>query len=208
MAIKIIDLVLRGMHGMDPNAKLVAVVLADQTRGISEGICWPGISLIANLAGMSRRQVTDRLAELRDAGWLDVVANPKGGRAPTKYRLNIRRLRESAEQSTVQDAAQSAAQHGAQSGAQNDLMQPRKTDGQPRKNEGSTAQHVAHEPLNRSNSTDFNHARAPETQSHYSVIETKEAAGTLFIEKGNGEPATHRRSGAELTLDEQQRRQQ
>ena len=95
MAIECVDVVLRGLRNVTPAQKLVALILAEHARRGTDGAAWPSVPTISDLAGTSERQVQRDLRALVAAGWVSAEKVSRGGR-PTVYRLNLKRLAESA----------------------------------------------------------------------------------------------------------------
>src|SRR5205823_5358968 len=94
MAVEYVDAVLRGLFGVTPTTKLVAVVLAEHAGRGSGGVSWPSIDTIACLAGIDPRNVRRHIAILVEAGWILPISSRKGGRAKsTHYRLNVETMR-------------------------------------------------------------------------------------------------------------------
>ena len=72
--------------GLDPDLKLVAVLLADIASDDGTNI-WPSVAYVAWLAGVSERTVQRRLRALEESGVLVAVERPIGGRRTVSYRL-------------------------------------------------------------------------------------------------------------------------
>lgn len=76
---------------LDPTARLVLLVLADQVDHMGQG-CWTSNRTIALAVGASVRTVQRRLAELRDAGLIKygdqrLVSHLRSDRKPTVWDL-------------------------------------------------------------------------------------------------------------------------
>ena len=90
MAGKFVSVVLTGLQGVDPTAKLVAVCLADCANEGHGGLAWPSVATIARRAGICERQVQAHLRTLEAAGWIARESAGQGGRGmTTRYRLHL-----------------------------------------------------------------------------------------------------------------------
>jgi hypothetical protein len=90
---RFVSLVMDGLVGVDPSAKLVVVVLADCANQNAGGIAFPSIATIARRTGICERQVRDHLRKLEVEDWISREGATHGGRGmTTRYRLNLRRL--------------------------------------------------------------------------------------------------------------------
>jgi hypothetical protein len=66
---------------------LLALALADYAHDDGNNI-FPSVETLAKKTRQSERTVQKQLGIMRESGWLEVVARPKGGRYPTVYRIN------------------------------------------------------------------------------------------------------------------------
>jgi len=58
----------------------------------SQGVMYPGRKKLARMSGVSIRTVATILADMRAAGALEVISHGKGGRASTRYKMNVKGL--------------------------------------------------------------------------------------------------------------------
>lgn len=94
MAGVFVSLVMQGLTGADPSAKLVAVALADFAQVKDHGVAFPSVSRLCAVTGLSERQVQQHLRQLRTDGWIAPEGATHGGRGmSTRYRLNLPKLR-------------------------------------------------------------------------------------------------------------------
>ena len=72
-----------------PTSKLVLLALADKAN--DDGECWPGMSTVAEMAGVSVRQVSTHLARLEDEGLLvrRRKRNARGWLGSYTFHLNV-----------------------------------------------------------------------------------------------------------------------
>jgi hypothetical protein len=109
-----ISLVLQGMRGVDPSAKLVAIVLADCANPQHNGVAFPSVATIMERTGLAERSVQVHLRELVLEGWIETVGSTRGGRGmATRYRLNVPRLRAEAHKKGAAHDTLSGAINGA-----------------------------------------------------------------------------------------------
>lgn len=64
----------RGQHGLPPGCKLVLILLADMAN--ENGVCWPGVALLARDAECDARQAQRHLRMLEERGLLRVQRRP------------------------------------------------------------------------------------------------------------------------------------
>jgi len=89
-----VGLVLTGMAGVDPSAKLIAIILADCANLSHQGVSFPSIATIMQRSNLSERQVQYHLRELTASNWIMPEGATHGGRGhATRYRLNLAKLR-------------------------------------------------------------------------------------------------------------------
>lgn len=72
---------------------LVLALLNIWFKRKAEGLMYPGRKKLAKMAGISIRTAATILAEMREAGALEVICYGKGGRGKaTRYRMNLTKL--------------------------------------------------------------------------------------------------------------------
>ncbi|HEV8024533.1 MAG TPA: helix-turn-helix domain-containing protein, partial [Candidatus Nanopelagicales bacterium] len=74
----------------NPTAKLVLMALADHAN--SDGECWPSMKRVAELTGISTRQVSTHITKLEDLGYVTKGARRRweGQLRGWEYRVNMR----------------------------------------------------------------------------------------------------------------------
>lgn len=98
-----VSVVMTGLKGVDPSAKLVAVALADCANANHGGVAFPSIGTLVARTGICETQVRVHLRRLETDGWIAREGSANGGRGmTTRYRLNLARML------TVSEAAKAA----------------------------------------------------------------------------------------------------
>jgi hypothetical protein len=70
--------------------KMVLLALCDWAN--DRGKCFPSIPRIAHKASLSERQCQRVLQGLAQDGWVEVIANPMGGRSSKRYQINVHKV--------------------------------------------------------------------------------------------------------------------
>lgn len=83
--------------GLEPSLKLVYMGLADAADD-DGGNCYPKVATLARKASISERQAQRNLKILRADDWCSIVGNEAGGRKTRRYRINVQKLREKADE--------------------------------------------------------------------------------------------------------------
>jgi hypothetical protein len=103
-------------------AKGVLISLVTIWRNNDRGQCNPGFDTIAKTLGLSRRKVIEAIAELKQAGWIEIVSTKGGSKYNTnRYKIDLTRTASDvAYQCTVCTGAPDSPVHRMSStGAQN-----------------------------------------------------------------------------------------
>lgn len=82
--------------GLRGNLLLVAILLSEFAN--TEGVCWPGIRLLADRTGIDRKTVKAKLEELVNGGFVSISEQGGGRTKRTVYRLQFGASDESSEQ--------------------------------------------------------------------------------------------------------------
>lgn len=94
MAGTYVSIVLEGLVGVDPSAKLVATALASFANIKDHGLAYPSVARLVQVTGICERQVRQHLRDLQTDGWITPEGPTHGGRGmSTRYRLNLPKMR-------------------------------------------------------------------------------------------------------------------
>jgi len=105
-----VSLVMRGLHGVEAPAKLVAVALAEVAHQKDNGVSYPSVETLAHMCDIGERQVQRHLRELTASNWIMPEGATHGGRGmSTRYRLNLAKLRASVQKGDTHDTHSDAA---------------------------------------------------------------------------------------------------
>lgn len=97
MAGAYVSLVMNGLTGVDPSAKLVAVALADCANVQHNGLAFPAMATLVRMTGIGETQTRKHVQALVADGWLTIESAGNGGRGmATRYRLNLPKMRANA----------------------------------------------------------------------------------------------------------------
>ena len=72
---------------MPVEPRMVLTVMVDHAN--AEGIAWPAVETVADMAGVSEGTARKAIRQLVDNGWLTALNGTKGGRETIRYRVNL-----------------------------------------------------------------------------------------------------------------------
>lgn len=92
MSVEAVNAVMWGLVGVDPSAKLLAMILAEHVHSDGD-TAFPSIGKLSLLSGLSARRVQELLRNLETHGWLSRVVASNGG-STNVYKLPLGRLKQ------------------------------------------------------------------------------------------------------------------